>query len=295
MKDMKNDSQLKALISMVDEPNDAIYADIVAEIMAYGKDIIPILEESWENTLEHHSQDRILQIIHKIQYNSIIEELAEWVKNGSSDLLSAYLLITRFQYPDIKANLILPQIERIRNDIWLEMNDQLTALEKVKVINHVIYDVYGFIGNKEDFHAPENAYLNTMLQTKNGNPLSLGMLYLILIAPLNLPIYGVNFPEHFVLCYTNEKEDEQLSFLEKNDILFYINAFSKGAVFSKKEATVFMKEHGIASNELFFKPCTNLDIIRRLINNLIYSYEKLGSQEKVTELNVLLETINHSE
>lgn len=295
MTDIKNSSQLKALISMVDEPNEEIYAEIVAKIMAYGKEAIPILEDCWESTIDPYSQERILQIIHKIQYNSIIEEMEEWVNNGSTDLLKAYLLITRFQYPDLKENLILQQIERIRNDIWLEMNDQLTALEKVKVINHVIYDVYGFNGNSENFHAPENSYLNTMLETKKGNPLSLGMLYLIVTKPFNLPIYGVNFPDHFVLCYTNEKEDERIGFLEKNDILFYINAFSKGAVFSKKEVDLFIKEHGISSHEIFFKPCNHIAIIRRLINNLIYSYEKEGKKEKIIELEVLLKTINHSE
>lgn len=295
MTDIKNNNQFKALISMIDEPNEEIYSDIVAKIMDYGKEIVPFLEDYWENSLDQNIQDRVLQIIHKIQYDNIIKDLQEWVQEGSDDLLKAYILVTRFQYPDIKTDTLQKKIDKIKNDIWLELNEGLTALEKIKVINHIIYDVYGFNGNSENFHAPENSYLNTMLETKKGNPLSLGMLYLIVTKPFNLPIYGVNFPDHFVLCYTNEKEDERIGFLEKNDILFYINAFSKGAVFSKKEVDLFIKEHGISSHEIFFKPCNHIAIIRRLINNLIYSYEKEGKKEKIIELEVLLKTINHSE
>ena len=275
-----NEHELKALISLIDEPDKNILNEITDKILLYGIAAIPTLEERWENTFDTIAQQRILNIIH------------DWAKFRSNDLLEAYLLVTRYHYHEIKEDEIKNKINNIIHDIWLELNEGLTALEKIKVVNHIFYDVHGFTGNTDDFHLPQNSYLNTLLETRRGNPLSLGMLYIIISHQLNIPVYGVNLPEHFVLAYTNELPEEKLGFLDADAALFYINPFSKGAVFSKKEAELFIKQLKIEPQDFFFKPCTNIDIIRRLFNNLIYSYEKTGDYEKTKELEILMKALD---
>jgi hypothetical protein len=43
---------------------------------------------------------------------------------------------------------------------------------------------------------------------------------------------------------------------------------------------------------IFYEPCTNLDIIKRVLRNLIVSYEKLGDHYKVDEVKILLNEIS---
>lgn len=290
--DQHDEREIKALISLTDEPDDRIFSEIAEKIFSYGAIALPFLEEHWENSFDSVMQQRILEIIHKIQFENVSTELNKWVILGTKDLYAAYMLITRFQYPDVKEDEIKNKIEAIRKDIWLELNDELTALEKIKVVNHIFFEEYKFGGNKVDFHAPHNLYLNTLLETHKGNPLSLGMLYIIITQQLNMPVYGVNLPEHFVLAYTNELDEESLEFLDKKEVLFYINPFSKGSVFSRKEVELFITQLKIEPKEMFFKPCGNIDIVRRLINNLIYSYEKLGHVQKKNELEILMTILN---
>lgn len=286
--DQHDESEIKALISLTDEPDDSIFAEIADKIFSYGLAALPLLEEYWENSFDPIMQQRILEIIHKIQFKNVSSELNQWVKFSSDNLFAAYMLITRFQYPDLNEGEIKNKIETIRKDIWLELNDDLTALEKIKVINHILFEEYKFAGNTADFHAPQNLYINTLLETHKGNPLSLGILYIIIAQQLKIPVYGVNLPEHFVLAYTNELDEERLEFLDKNEVLFYINPFSKGAVFSRKEVELFISQLKIEPKEMFFQPCSNIDIVRRLINNLIYSYEKSGHIQKMKELERLI-------
>ncbi|MGD0712217.1 MAG: transglutaminase-like domain-containing protein [Bacteroidales bacterium] len=290
--DQKDEREIKALISLTDEPDERIFEEIADKIFSFGANAVPFLEERWENSFDPSMQQRILNIIHKIQYDIITNELGNWVKFGSHNLYIGYLLITRFQYPEIKEEEIKSKLEEIKRDIWLELNEGLTALEKIKVINHIFYDVHGFIGNTTNFHAPQNFYLNTLLETHKGNPLSLGLLYIIIAQQLQLPVFGVNLPEHFVLAYTNDLSAEKLSFLDDGEVLFYINPFSKGAVFSKKEIELFIKQLKIGSQDIFFRPCTNQDIIIRLINNLIYAYDKLGHTQKIEELKMLMKIVS---
>jgi regulator of sirC expression with transglutaminase-like and TPR domain len=292
---MKNDAQgneLKALISLIDEPDDKIYKEIKEKIYSYGADAITELEIAWENFLEPHLQKRIEGLIKVIQFENVQSELKNWVDFGGKNLLLGWIIISKYQYPNIKEEEIKKQIDLIKNDIWLELNDNLTALEKVRIINHIFYDIYGFTGNSSNFHEPQNSFINNVLDSKKGNPLSLGVIYSIVSQSLNFPIYGVNLPEHFVLAYTNEKRSDSLSFIDKNEVLFYLNPFKKGIVFSKKEITSFLSELKLPYTDAFIKPCSNIDIIRRFLNNLIFSYGQLKATSKIAEMKLLLSIIN---
>lgn len=105
----------------------------------------------------------------------------------------------------------------------------------------------------------------------------------------------MNLPEHFILCYTNAEHDTlpHVSYNHNNsNVLFYINPFSKGAIFGNKEIDAFLKQLKLESNSKFYEPCSNLEIIKRMLNNLIASYEKLGYPDKSEELKELLKSLS---
>ncbi len=172
------------------------------------------------------------------------------------------------------------------------MNPNLTALEKVRVLNHIIFEVHGFSGNTTNFHAPQNSYINNVLDSKRGNPLSLSILYTIIAQSLEIPIYGVNLPEHFILAYATEKTDLPVPINSKDEkVMFYINPFSKGTVFGKNEVDSFLRQLKVKAIPSFYEPCSNIDMIRRLINNLSFAYEKLGYPDKVNDIRRLQKAI----
>jgi len=106
-----------------------------------------------------------------------------------------------------------------------------------------------------------------------------------------MPIFGVNLPQHFILAYMDEVYGEKIVMEDENEVLFYVNPFNKGAVFTQREIELFIKHLKLKPNVSFYKPCDNTDIIRRLIENIIASYNKLGYLEKVEELNDILSVL----
>jgi regulator of sirC expression with transglutaminase-like and TPR domain len=284
--------ELHALITLLDDPDEEIYNHIRERLLSLGQEVIPMLEDAWEQSFDTLIQTRIENIIQKIQFSKVTDGLTHWARTNSSDLLAGTLLVARYQYPDLDEQKLRKHIEQIKQDVWLELNDNLTALEKVRVINHIIFDVHNFSGNTTNYHAPQNSYINNVLESKKGNPLSLSILYAIVAQDLDIPIYGVNLPEHFVLAYRDEHNILPDAGSEAtNDVLFYINPFSKGSVFSRKEIDAFLKQLKVNSQEYFYEPCSNVDIVQRLIRNLINSYEKLGYPHKVDELRDLLKAL----
>lgn len=283
--DKQPGKELSALINLLDEPDENAFVRIKDKIFSFGQDAIPVLEIARENSFEGIVQERIEGIVKKIQQDILLFEFSDWVKLGSTDLLKGFLLVSRTQYPDLDQENITIRIEQMKMDAWLELNDNLTALENIKVLNHIIFDLHNFDGNKVNIHAFENSYLNTLLETRKGSPLTLGMLYLIIAQKLNVPVYGVNLPQHFILAYTTEMVKP---IPDENDVLFYINPFNKGAIFTRREIELFIRQLKVKPVESFFAPCTNIDIIKRLINNLKFSYDRSGQQDKIDNLETLL-------
>lgn len=287
-----NEKDINALIRLLDDPDEAIYRHVREKLLSYGNPVIPFLEKEWEKQFESLIQTRIEDIIHRIQFNTSFENLKRWVKEGGSNLLTGILIIARYQYPDLDEEAIHKQLERIKQDAWLELNPRLTALEKVRVLNHIIFEVHGFSGNTSNFHAPQNSYINTILESKRGNPLSLSIIYSIVAQSLDIPIYGVNLPEHFILAYATEKTDLPVPLDSKDEkVMFYINPFSKGTVFGKSEVDSFLKQLKVKAVPAFYEPCSNLDMVRRLLYNLSFAYEKLGYPDKVSDIRKLQEAL----
>jgi len=285
--------EINALISLLDDPDETVFKQVSMKFLSLGQEIIPVLEDAWEHSFDTLIQNRIENIIHQIQFDLIKDALKEWSHPEQQNLLEGALLIARYQYPDIDILKVKKQIDQIKQDVWLELNENITALEKVKIINHIIFDVHNFSGNTTNYHAPQNSYINNVLESKKGNPLLLSIIYTIVAQSLDIPIYGVNLPEHFILCYVDLEHMGVPSVAgnEGSNVLFYINPFSKGTVFGQKEINAFLKQLKLDQIPGFYEPCSNLEIVKRLLRNLISSYEKLGYPDKSEELKMLLDSL----
>ncbi len=281
-------SELDALIRLLDEPNEEVFLQIRDKLVFYGLEAIPVLESVWDNSFDNLIQCRIEEIIHDIQQNHLARELADWRQHSAFDLLKGFFLVSRYQYPDLDFREISGKVEILKRDIWIELNSGLTALEKVKVINHIFFDIHGLKGNKTNIEAPQNYFINTLLESKKGNHLSLGILYIIIAQKLGIPIFGVDLPQHFVLAYVDEVHDEKYSVADENEVLFYINPFNRGAIFTKNEIDVYINHLRLKPLNSYFKPCTNITILQRLIENLVQTYARMGYNDKVDELKALL-------
>jgi regulator of sirC expression with transglutaminase-like and TPR domain len=292
---MKVNKELKALISLVDEPDELLFNQVRDRIFAYGFDAIPALEKAWESTLDDHIQQRLIQIIHEIQQQQLYSELSNWAKFGYQDLLKGFLIVSRYQYPDLDINAITHEVGRIVQEVWMELNPNLTPLEKIKVVNHVIFDINKFGGNTANIKSPENFYLKPLLDSKKGNPLSLGMLYILIARSLKIPVYGVDLPRHFVLAYVEESPGAGGRNATEEHVIFYLNPFNKGAVFTRNEIDLYIRQLKVEHKDSYFLPCSNLVILRRMINGLIETYKMSSNSDKVTELGKLLEALGHGE
>jgi regulator of sirC expression with transglutaminase-like and TPR domain len=287
-------SQIRALIRLVEDPDEIVYAHVRDKLLNYGPEAIPFLELEWEDyEMGILFQKRIEDIIHDIQFEDVKSSLSEWMADDDKDLLNGCLIIAKFQYPGLNEKTIRADLNQIKQDIWLEINQKNTILEKIRIFNKVFFGLHHFRGNTENYLSPLNSYINTVLEMRRGNPLSLSIVYSLLAQSLGMPIYGVNLPNHFILAYIDDEnvaqyQDEP----NKYGVLFYINPFSKGSLFDENDIIAFLKNYKIDSDRSHFEPCSNTIIVRRMVTNLIASFQDVGNSSKVRELSELRELLD---
>ena len=286
-----NEKEVQSLIKLLDDPDVEISSHVEEKLLSIGNEVIGYLENAWSHSLDAMLQERIENLVHKIQFSNVKRELELWYISGSYDLLQGMLIINKYQYPDLDEQKIINQIEDIKRDIWMQLIYEMSAVEKVKLINDVIYETHGFSGNTSNHQDPQNSYLSQVLESKKGNQILLAVIYSIIAQKLDIPIYGVNLPQHFVLAYVDEEPAEHNINSEndfENRILFYINAFNKGFIFGRKDVDGFLKQLNLKPQQHFYEPCSNVEIIQRVLRNLISAYEKLSAVDKVAEVEEML-------
>ncbi|HEY9115001.1 MAG TPA: transglutaminase-like domain-containing protein, partial [Bacteroidales bacterium] len=220
-------------------------------------------------------------------------ELVNWSNFYSNDLIKAFIILSKYRYPELDEEKYIQKFDKLKKDAWLEINDHLTALEKVKVLNHIFYNIHHFRGlrpNKENIQA---FFINEVLDTHRGNAMSLGILYIAVAQKIQVPVFGVDLLKHFILVYMDDTmEMKTADQYTEDDVLFYINALNKGAVFTKREINQYISQMDIKAKEEYFIPGTNVSIIKRFIEEMSSAYAQDNQLKKAEELIGLLKAFD---
>ena len=235
---MEENNEISALLHLIEDPDHEVFEAVSERIVEYGKPIIPNLENLWENTPDEEVQTRIEMLIHRLHYTDLTEDFRQWALAGHYDLLLGSLLAAKFQYPDLTTTSALLEVEKIRRNIWLELNNYLTPLEQVRIVTGILYGYYGLKGTETSPVHLNDYLIPRVLETKKGNQISNGILYLILCEMLDIPVRAISIPKQFVLAYFKSSYGKETG--DINQIEFYIEPAS-GQVFSQKDIESYFK------------------------------------------------------
>jgi regulator of sirC expression with transglutaminase-like and TPR domain len=118
----------------------------------------------------------------------------------------AALAIATLANPDLDAPACLHTLDALAARVQVEVErhlDEGPTLARLRALRHVLADIEGFRGNEKEYYAPENSFLDHVLEHKVGLPISLSVVYLEVARRAGIPLYGVAFPGHFlVACNT---------------------------------------------------------------------------------------------
>jgi regulator of sirC expression with transglutaminase-like and TPR domain len=297
-----NENKLKSMLYLLDDSDERVIDHIEEQLLNLGEEIIPFLERTWPQETNPKRQERIVEVIKLISKQSLLRNVSDWKSSLSQDLLEGVLLIERILDPTIDKQVIDIKLDKIKLDAWLELNYDLTSFEKIKILNHIFFDVHQFKGDTENYHHSSNSFISSVLERKKGNPISLAVIYSIIAQRLNIPVYGVNLPQHFVLGYIQDlgwqplKRFNDESILRDeggSEVMFYINPFNNGLIFNRDNIEKFLRQLKLEPKEEYFKACSNVDILIRILRNLEVSFAKENNAPKLEQVKHMLELLTN--
>lgn len=274
------EAAIKAMIHLLDDSDQEVVNMVEQQIRTLGPSIIPVLESEWETeSLNPILQTKIENLIHDFQWQSVKTRLQLWKESGGMDLLEGMWILATYRYPDYRFDQLKLEMDQLYYEVWPQMREELHPMDQVKVLNTAIFEQLKFGPNSKNFHAANNSFINNVLSSKKGNPISLCVIYMWIAQKLGMPIYGVNLPNLFVLTY------------KQNGLQFYINVFNKGLIFNKIDIDNYIAQLNLTPNEIYYNPCSNLEIIRRVIRNLMMAFDKSGETDYKDELSELIDLL----
>ena len=261
-------SEFNSLISLLDDPDPSVSTAVLQRLRNGGTDVLPNLESVWRTSGGTTLTQVLERLIHDIRIDSIANGLTLWSKTDTDNLLAGVAIYNRLLFPNVEPATIKAKIESICRPIWMEFNNSMTALEKVRVINHFLFNHNKFTYN-DDF-TTQSHFISTILNTGRAHTNVLAVLYAIVAQQLQLPVYCVELPSALTLCYVDE-----LGGGFDHNVLFYIDVRSRGTAYGSSEIDSYLHSTNTDADEKYFKPCGNLNTVIFLLYSLAQCFKRL--------------------
>jgi len=274
-----SDSTLDALISLLDDQDELVFGSVKEKLFSLGSVVLPKLEESLStaNSIEHVK--KLEEIISYLKKEILLDRMKEWINSDNRSLIDGWLLVSSIHHPTLSKDKIENSIQKIYREVWLEVTESMTSLEKVAVINHILFKINGFDISNSDNPNVESIILDKLLFSKIGNVYSLTILYLIIARNLHLDLLPIMLANKLLLVYEDNLAASLAFGTSTDKYLFYINVAHRGSVISPKEVQFLYDKSQKYGKVTRIE--TDLSLIKKLLNLMYLIYTNEGEQEKL--------------
>ena len=281
--------EINALLNLIEDPDDEVYQTITRRFIGFGKDVIPVLTEFQELTDDPVQVDKINAIISQISISCIETAVADWLNSEDQSVLEATLFIAAYLNPEFDRDRLFFDIEKIRKTVWLELNDYLTPLEEINILNKIIFGHYNYKGVELDHASTILFDPSYLLTNKISNTFPLASVYLIIAEMLGVSLLPADVPKQNLLCYV--EQGSSIISVEGSDILFYIDPLN-GQVYTHRDVENYVKKMNLAHPPVTYTPSNARNFIQRWLKEIAKAEQSKGEAERHKALLALISSMN---
>ena len=201
-------------------------------------------------------------MLEELHAESGMDALKEWIEDSKSNLIKGICLVQDLITPGIDYDRIDSYLMDLVNEICVDLKDDQTVMEQVQLYNHFFYHRIHFRPVDPMFKYPSKAFIDHVIEKKEGSPIAMGLIYLILAFNAGISIRGIVFRGGFLPAV----------FDNNNEVLFYVNVYKDGSLFLPSQLELFVKEVNVSIPRESFKPALPLDLVQIYAESLFYSF-----------------------
>lgn len=276
---MSTRAEIESLMFLLEDPDPFVQEQVQLRFMELGDRAVPLLDQIRVQTKDKEEKKRAKEVLHKLTFSTLKGDFAELLLEGignRAQLERAVITLARFGHPTLRESEYVKILDHFADMIRPSLRYKRSEREKMRILMKFIFEDLNFRGDNKDYHNPANGFIDQVIERRKGLPISLSLVAMFIARRLQLPVFGVNMPIHFMLAFVGEKE-EQL-----------IDPYDQGAEVSYDQCYFFLKKNNVTPKPEHFKMASDIDILARCIRNLMHSYERNEEHDRVQELKSLL-------
>lgn len=280
MKAMRSlsEHELRSLVGLLDDEDPGSLDLVRQQILSIGDPVLPFLEEVRAKARPPMAA-KLDAMTRELRFQNLKEAFVKLSVSREPDLEAGALLITRFGYPGLDVSAYSRWLDETAQKVASELPAGADVAARFQRLNAHLFQTLGFAGNETRYYDPENSYLNRVIETRRGIPVSLSIVYLLLAKRLRLPVYGVGTPGHFLVALRQDSEP------------CFVDTYNKGRLMHLADVRKMLSRGGYDYRPEFTAPAPSRDIVIRMMRNLISIYQKMGQPQRSEMLSNLVETM----
>ena len=258
-----SDEKRKALLCLLADEDPGIYLPVREKIISLGPHVCDWLKYFVldENPIVRR---RVRDVISHFKRLKADTEFSAFCLNHGEDfeLEEACWLLARTVDPEINTEAYRAVLDDYAHDLMHKIDFGSEPESIMAAINRYIFQTQRYQGNEDNYYSADNSYLNRVIDQRQGNPISLCMIYQLVGRRLGLPVTGIGLPGHFLCRFQTPRQD------------YYIDAFNKGRLLTKTDCMKYLKQAGYEFHETFLMPASSRRILLRMCSNLHQIYQR---------------------
>ena len=276
-------NRFKSLIYLLDDEDDSIYSLAKEHLLLAGERALPVLE-GYLQTDDSLMQQRIREIYELISLSTFKDQLRSFCEKHKSklDLEEGAFLISKNAFPSVDMHIYSDLLNFFAAEFQSCLDPSDLPEEIAGKIGNYFSHEKGFSGNETDYYNTDNHYINKVIETKRGVPITLSVIYMLVLRRLNFPIQGIGMPGHFILRY------------EFGAKFIFADPFHGGRILSVDDCKTSLAKLGYLFKDEYLEPVTDRQILERMLRNLVLVFEKQNQSIKMEALLQCIDILNRN-
>jgi regulator of sirC expression with transglutaminase-like and TPR domain len=235
---MKPDSELISLISLMDDPDTVVRSAVRERLKERGEETVELIERQYLSESPDDKRELYLAFLEDVKAEIATGKLSLLIESPQPMLDLGLFYVTKIADTTADDLLYFTTLEALSEEISLEIGEDKTSVESVKIFNYLFFNRFNFHHTDTQMQHSESALIDRVLLSRGGNPVAISLAYFLLSRSVGLPVYPLCFPGGFVPVYIDNQ----------GKILFYLNIFKQGSIFLEETLMQFFDDIGMVYN-----------------------------------------------
>lgn len=258
---MRTEGEFRALISLLADEQERVAKVAWDALQEAGEAAVPFLEDAF-NAPDVTLRARARALLEEMRQSTLEQRWRQYLMapDDRLDLEKGCMLLSGMSGNEVNEKQVQSFLDMIAGTVRAHM----VATDGLQALGEVLFENLGFRGG--EFENPDSHYLPTVLERRRGLPIALAAVYIIVGQRVNLPVYGVAMPDHFLALY------------EHADHPSYVDCFNRGQIYRHETLHNLLTRRGVAYPDQVLAPCGNRFMLYRMLNNLERVYTDSQNQ-----------------